>query len=136
MCSARDGPSSQASELNRKQNEILDTAQAILRLPQTLGNKGSIRYINLPFQMKKMIFRHTTLYSSEEKYDCFGATCCLYHQCKRHLNNCFLMYKIFIIKISTHQTSESETHELSSFIGSISHLHIFFSKHRLFRSRH
>jgi hypothetical protein len=27
--------------MNRKENEILDTAQAILGLPHTLGNKGS-----------------------------------------------------------------------------------------------
>jgi len=35
MSSARDSPSSPASAMKRKQNEILDTAQAILRLPHT-----------------------------------------------------------------------------------------------------
>jgi hypothetical protein len=92
MSSARDGPSNPASATNRKQNEILDTTQAILRLPHTHTHwetKARFPYINLLFQMKNMIFRDMTLCSSEGKYDCFGATCCLYHQCKRYLKQVF-----------------------------------------------
>jgi len=51
--------------------------------------KARFPYTNLPFQMKNAVFRDMTLCRSEDKYDCFGATCCLYHQCKRHLKQAF-----------------------------------------------
>jgi len=54
--------------------------------------KARIRYINLPFQMKNMVEGDMTLCISEDKYDCFGVTCCLYHQCKRHLKQAIYIY--------------------------------------------
>lgn len=70
------------------------------------------------------------IHSSEDRYDYFGTTRCLYHQCNWQFKNyCFVTYKAITIKISTHQTSESKTHILFRFIRSILHLHILFKPH-------